>query len=226
MRASRLAALLAACVIWTLMMTTQVRLRESLAVAHARLNDGVRRIAVLGDSVARGAGDERGRAGIAGRLGAANFGVDGARTRVVLDVLRRTDVGVSLRSADVVVVSIGGNDLFGDGAARLLTLLAPARAMERTINRVAAIVDRIHAVNPAARIVLLGLYNPYRTPFLDEQIALWDSRLIARFARDREVDVVRIADLFAYTARFSPIDHFHPSAEGYALIAARVAAAW
>ena len=92
----------------------------------------------------------------------------------------------------------------------------------------AACIDRnrIHTANPAARVVLLGLYNPYRTAFLDEQVALWDSRLIARFARDREVDVVRIADLFTTTARLSPIDHFHPSAEGYALIAARVAATW
>lgn len=222
MRASRLGALAAACTIWSLMIATQVRVRESLDAARARLDDGVRRIAVLGDSVAHGAGDESGRAGIAGRLGAANFGVDGARTHGVLDVLRRADVGAVLRSADIVVVSIGGNDLFGDGAARFLTRLAPARA----INRIAAIVDRIHAANPAARVVLLGLYNPYRTPFLDQQVALWDARLIARFARDREVDVVRIADLFAYTARLSPIDHFHPSAEGYALIAARISATW
>src|SRR5207244_8043592 len=56
-------------------------------------------------------------------------------------------------------------------------------------------------IYPAARVVLLGLYDPYRTRFLDEQVALWDSRLIARFARDPAVDVVRIADLLAYTAR-------------------------
>jgi lysophospholipase L1-like esterase len=226
MRASRLAALVIACIIWSLMVTTQLRVRDSIAAARARLDDGVRRIAVLGDSVARGAGDESGGTGIAGRLGAANFGVNGARTTVVLDVLRRPDVRATLRSADVVIVSVGGNDLFGDGAARFLTFLAPGRAMDRTINRIAAIVDRIHATNPATRVVLLGLYDPYRTPYLDEQVALWDSRLIARFARDRNVDVVRIADLLAGAARLSPIDHFHPSGEGYALIAARITAGW
>ena len=226
MRPRHLLALVSACIVWSLPLVTQVRMRESRAAARARLDDGVLRIAVLGDSVAHGAGDESGAAGIAGRLGAVNFGVDGARTTLVLDVLQRTSVRAVLRTTDIVIVSAGGNDLFGDATARVLTLLAPAHAIERTIGRVALIVDRIHATNPAARVVLLGLYNPYRTPFLNEQVARWDSRLIARFARDRDVDVVRIADLFDYTARFSPIDHFHPSAEGYALIAARVAATW
>ena len=187
---------------------------------------GVHRVVVLGDSVAHGAGDESGAGGIAGRLGAVNFGVDGARTFVVLSALKRADVRAAVAGADAVVVSIGGNDLYGDGVARFFTVLAPAHSMRRAIGRVAAIVDRIHAANPGARVVLLGLYDPYRTPFLDEQVALWDARLIARFARDPRVDVVRIADLLAGARRLSPIDHFHPGAEGYALIAARVSAAW
>jgi lysophospholipase L1-like esterase len=125
-----------------------------------------------------------------------------------------------------VIVSIGGNDLFGDTLARLATLLAPAHAMERTIDRIALIVDRIHDASPSARVVLLGLYDPYRQPALDEQVARWDARLIARFARDRAVDVVRIADLFEYTQRLSSVDHFHPGAAAYALIAARIASTW
>jgi lysophospholipase L1-like esterase len=51
----------------------------------------------------------------------------------------------------------------------------------------------------------------------------WDAMLIRRFAADPNVTVIRIADLFATRDRLSPIDHFHPSAAGYALIAARIA---
>ena len=219
MRSSRLAALTAASIILALLFVQ--RKNETPFVARA-----VHRIAVLGDSVAHGAGDESGRGGIAGRLGATNFGVDGARTAAVLDLLRRAEVRDAISAADLVIVSIGGNDLFGDAVARIATIVAPSLAMERTIDRVALIVDRIHATNPAARVVLLGLYDPYRKPALDEQVARWDARLIARFASDRAVDVVRIADLFVYTARLSPNDHFHPGAAGYALIAARVASTW
>jgi lysophospholipase L1-like esterase len=219
MRPSRLAALTAACIVLALLFLQ--RKAERPFVVRP-----IHRIAVLGDSVAHGAGDESNRGGIAGRLGATNFGINGARTTVVLNLLQRADVREALSTADLVVVSIGGNDLFGDPIARLATMIAPSLAMERTIDRIAAIVDRIHSANPAVRIVLLGLYDPYRAPLLDEQVARWDSRLIARFARDRAVDVVRIADLFTYTARLSPIDHFHPGAKGYELIAARVASTW
>jgi lysophospholipase L1-like esterase len=202
--------------------------RAAFAAASRRLDDGVLRVAILGDSVAHGAGDESGR-GIAGHLDALlrgphvvqNLGIDGARTWQVLRLLRSGAARASLAACDAVVVSIGGNDLFGDAAARFTTLLAPSPAMDRTISRVAAIVREIHRVTPAARIVLLGLYDPYRTAFLDEQAAHWDARLIERFARDRGVDVVRIADV----VRLSPVDHFHPGAAGYAAIAARIAPA-
>lgn len=116
-----------------------------------------------------------------------NLGINGARTWDVLRLLRKPIV------ANAIVLSIGGNDLYGDSIARLATLVAPSLAMERTLNRVAAIVAAIHRANPSARVFLLGLYDPYRSPFLDEQVAHWDARLIERFARDRAVDVVRIA---------------------------------
>jgi len=196
--------------------------------AHPPLNDGVLRVAILGDSVAHGAGDESGR-GIAGDLDALlagkhvveNLGIDGARTGNVLRLLRDKTTRATLAACDAVVISIGGNDLYGDPLARLTTLLAPSHAMDRTIGRIAAIVATIHRLNPATRVVLLGLYDPYRTRFLDEQVAHWDARLIERFARDRAVDVVRIADV----VRVSPLDHFHPGAAGYAAIAARIAPA-
>jgi lysophospholipase L1-like esterase len=186
------------------------------------------RVAVVGDSVAHGAGDESGR-GIAGNLDALlagkhvvqNLGIDGACTGNILRLLRTSAAQATLAACDAVVVSIGGNDLYGDSLARLTTLVAPSLAMDRVIVRVAGIVAAIHRANPTARIFLLGLYDPYRTPFLDEQVAHWDARLIERFARDRAVDVVRIADV----VRVSPIDHFHPGAAGYAAIAGRVAGA-
>jgi lysophospholipase L1-like esterase len=190
--------------------------------------DGVFRVAVVGDSVAHGAGDESGR-GIAGNLDALlprphlvqNLGINGARTWNVLRLLRNDAVRATVAACDAVVLSIGGNDLYGDPAARLVTLLAPSHAMDRAATRIAAIVATIHRLNPSTRIYLLGLYDPYKTRFLDEQVAHWDAKLIERFARDRAVDVVRIADVVSVSA----IDHFHPGAAGYGAIANRIAPA-
>ena len=173
------------------------------------------RLLVIGDSVAHG---------LAPHLGAANLGINGARTRNVLALLQRADAQAAVRVADTIVLSIGGNDLYGDSFARFATTLWPSYAMSRTLDRVTSIVRRIHALNPRARICVLGLYDPYKLRSLDKQVAVWDSRLIARFAGDPRVQVVRIADLFSWRDRLSPADHFHPSAEGYDCIAARVSA--
>jgi lysophospholipase L1-like esterase len=169
------------------------------------------RIVVIGDSVAHG---------LAPSLHATNLGINGARTRNVLTLL--PTVQPILRSATTIVVSIGGNDMYGDNTARLFTTIWPSMAMHRTLDRIESIVAQLHRINPAARVFLLGLYDPYHRPDLDKQVALWDSRLIARFAGDARVQVIRIADLFMGNDRLSATDHYHPSAEGYRLIAARV----
>lgn len=180
-------------------------------------------IVVIGDSVAHGAGDETGR-GIARNLPhAQNLGINGARTANVLRLLRTPEAQRAVGAARAVIVSIGGNDLYGDRRAQIVTGVCPSCSMRFVLPRVRAVIDRLHRINPAARIVLLGLYNPYRDhTFLDRQTNAWDARLIERFASDRYVDVVRIADVMRSSAAISSIDHFHPSAIGYALIAARV----
>lgn len=188
-------------------------------------------LVVIGDSVAHGAGDESSR-GIAGNLAqqldavVSNLGMNGARTKDVLRLLQTAAANQAVSSADAIVLSIGGNDLYGDSIARLLAAVWPTLHMTPTLDRVAAIITRLHTINPEARIYLLGLFDPYRLPNLDEQVAIWDASLIARFAGDADVDVVRIADLFAYTSRLSSLDHFHPGAAGYAAIAARIASTW
>ncbi len=70
-----------------------------LASARRRIADGITRVVIVGDSLARGTGDESGR-GIAGNLDlifrtrripfapTLNLGINGARTYVVRSLLR------------------------------------------------------------------------------------------------------------------------------------------
>lgn len=181
-----------------------------------------RHVVILGDSVARGAGDES-RRGIAGNLhglSVTNLGIDGARTFTVLRHLRSQAVRESVRAADAVIVSIGGNDLFGDTRARLWSTFAPNLSIRRASQRVRRVVNAVRRENGTARIYLLGLYNPYRAAWLDPHIAKWDARLIAMFAETRGVTVIRIADVLEPAGSISAIDRFHPSARGYRAIAA------
>lgn len=195
-------------------------------------------ILILGDSVANGAGDEA-RIGLSGHLDAEltragiahtptiNAAMNGARTWHMASRLRDRKVRDEVKHATVLVVSIGGNDLFGDSRARLLSLIAPRLSIDLTIDRVEELVKRLRAMNGNARIFVVSVYNSYRGSAIgrvvDPYVAIWTSELLARFSGDANVTIVPIADLFSHHERRSTIDHYHPSAEGYALIARRIA---
>ena len=191
-------------------------------------------VVILGDSVAHGAGDEHGL-GISGwlsrysRVPVVNLGVNGARTANVRSMLRDRSVQSQVRSATLIVLSIGGNDLYGDSVARVLARFMPNIEQEITMVKVHSVVASLRRLNPTARIDILGLYNPYHhstlTAWLDEQVNRWDARLIWSFASSPQVNIVRIADLLRRDDRISPLDRFHPASCGYSLIASRIAAA-
>src|SRR6266545_2149629 len=117
---------------------------------------------VLGDSVARGTGDESGL-GIGGRLveelrhrhiaarNAANIAINGARTGDVLQQLESHNVRAVIAESNVVVLSVGGNDLWTDNNWRTGTPRNPERVMNTVLDRVDRIVHMIRAANQIGR---------------------------------------------------------------------------
>jgi lysophospholipase L1-like esterase len=194
---------------------------------------------LLGDSLARGAGDEAGF-GIGGRLDLElkrlriparrtyNLAVNGARTGDLLQRLESPNVQSLLAEANVIVVSIGGNDLWGGTDWRSARPPQPGPVMDAVLARIEQAIDRVRAVNPTARIFFIGLYNPFAaTPAAAQFAALvnqWNARVAARFASDPEFTLVATADLFSHRDRLA-LDRFHPNGEGYAIIARRIAEA-
>lgn len=209
---------------------------SSSAVATPAPRDIVAPV-ILGDSLARGTGDESGL-GIAGRLDAElrrrhvrarrtyNFAVNGARTNDLLGVLDHENIREMLRQSNVVLVSIGGNDLWGGTDWRSAVPPDPDAAMNEVLTRIETAVERIRAVNPKARIFFVGLYNPFvKTPIgpqLTRLVHRWNARILEHFASDADFTLVQTEDLFSHKDRLS-LDRFHPNGEGYELIARRVA---
>lgn len=204
----------------------------------AATQDGTLRIVVLGDSVAHGAGDERGL-GISGALDhqlrsagvraepVVNLGINGARTHHVRELLARADAQAAIARANIVVLSIGGNDLYGDAFAQLFSKTLPSMHQVLVVRDVRGVVDELRALNPALQVDVLGIYNPFRgTAWIDREVKRWDARLIAEFAAIPNVTVIRIEDLMRQHGRLSSLDHFHPGAAGYAAIAERVRSSW
>jgi lysophospholipase L1-like esterase len=194
---------------------------------------------VLGDSLARGTGDETGL-GIGGRLAddlkargatvkpVVNLAVNGAHSPELLKMLDSHNVRVLLGQANVVIISIGGNDLWGGGTdwRAAASIRDPEAVMQPVLDRITKIVAIVREANPKARIFLIGLYNPFvATPFganLSAMVTRWNAREAERFAGDTNLTVVPTADIFSHHDRLS-FDRFHPSDEGYALIARRIA---
>jgi lysophospholipase L1-like esterase len=192
---------------------------------------------ILGDSLARGTGDETGL-GIGGRLSeelkrrrmnvrpVINLAVNGARTSDLLQRLESKNVRTLLAQSNVIVISIGGNDLWGGTDWRSAPPKDPDAVMRGVLERIDAAVKAIRSVNPKGRIFIVGLYNPFAaTPVgaqLTSLVNRWNAKLIEQFGSDPNITVVETSDLFSHRDRLS-LDRFHPSDEGYALIARRIA---
>jgi lysophospholipase L1-like esterase len=192
---------------------------------------------ILGDSLARGAGDERGL-GISGRLDAElrrrgirarrtyNLGVSGARTHDLLRQLESANVQQILGESNAIIVSIGGNDLWGGNNWRNVATSEAEARMSEVLGRVDQVVARVRAANPRARIFFIGLYNPFvTTPEGKELTALvnrWNARLLEELGDDPNFTLVPTSDLFSHRDRLA-LDRFHPGGEGYELIARRIA---
>lgn len=187
---------------------------------------------VLGDSLARGAGDETGL-GISGRLDeelkrrgirarrAYNLGVNGARTADLVRQLDSANVEQLLRESNVIVISIGGNDLWGGSDWRTAPPPDPEKAMNDVLDRIESVVERVRTLNPNARVFFVGLYSPMGK-VLAPYVARWNARMLERFGNDGDFTVVQTVDLFSHRDRLS-LDRFHPNGEGYGLIARRIA---
>jgi lysophospholipase L1-like esterase len=192
---------------------------------------------LLGDSLARGAGDETGL-GISGRLDqelrrrsvnarrTVNLGVNGARTPDLLRELDRPNVQQLLRESNLVILSIGGNDLWGSRNWRDAAPANPDAAMDAVLAQIETAVRRVRTANPRARICFIALYNPFiATPFgrqLTMFVNRWNARVLQRFATDPDFTLVQTSDLFSHHDRLA-LDRFHPNGEGYELIARRIA---
>ncbi|MBO8172117.1 MAG: lipase [Bacillaceae bacterium] len=193
----------------------------------------------LGDSITRGVGDREGM-GYVGRVKQAleqeegwrlsvnNLAVSGATSEDLIDQLQQDGIQYALSRADVIVLTIGGNDLH-PGWDELDTIdFSQYRGdVEGFSENAARILDLIRAVNPDSPIYWIGLYNPFEDiPELTNSAAIvqnWNANLEKMVLSHDRVYYVPVFDLFrGQTDRLLYTDHFHPSAEGYELIATRV----
>lgn len=212
------------------------------SAATAPVKPGGRRLLlVLGDSLARGTGDESGRGFAADVLDAlrkrgpadvANLSVNGAESKELAELVRSANVRSLAASADVILVSIGGNDLShavarGPEAAGARIVEDVTASRDRYLANLREILGALRTANPSAPIVLLGLYDPFGDAGpggrLGASVILrWNSLLQETALSYPRTSVVQSFDLFEGRADRLGVDKFHPNRRGYEAIGSRM----
>ena len=205
---------------------------------------GTTKYVVLGDSISRGAGIRNPGEACYGRIIAntngydyANFGVDGNMSDDLKNKLNRdSSVINAVKAADIISISIGGNDFLRDNMPAMIAkgLVENYGQIDRIVAEFSVnfndIIAKIKSYNSHALILVQTLYNPMEgTAVINKVYAQALSQLNAVYtgyaaAHPGEIEIVDVAAAFAGKSGLIAIDTIHPNAEGNYLIARTIQA--
>lgn len=195
-------------------------------------------ILALGDSLAHGLGDASGN-GFVGDVSQhyrqqgynvvqSNLGIDGLTSSGLVQEMKQPAVQTLLPSANLILISIGGNDLSQAAGLPAIHNARIASAESQFKSNITQILTQIRSVNPSAPILLVGLYNPYgniaQTKVqTDNIVQSWDLMEDTIAAKYPKTVVVQTFDLFElHGGQFLYVDNFHPNQQGYQRVADRI----
>lgn len=201
-------------------------------------------VTAIGDSLAKGTGDDKGL-GFAGRTVQTlteqkiesqlrnNLGINGLKTAGLLEMLEEKGVKHALQQSNVILLSIGGNDLFQGAQAlqnggQLPTWNDLEKAIRDAGENFKKITKKLNEINPDAQLVYVSLYNPF-TDLKDMKgignraVSSWNLLTSEVLSSYEHTLVVPTFDLYVNNGgRYLSSDHFHPNQDGYQIIAERI----
>ncbi len=196
----------------------------------------------LGDSLTQGVGDELKNEGYFGRVtsrmsdwkgvkdvDASNLAKRGRRSDQLIDQLGEIEIQSSIKKADLIYLTIGGNDIMKVFKSNLFNLKTEPFYVElgKFENRLDELLTIIRDLNGDAIIVVAGLYNPFsivtdESNEFEDIIDDWNEAIEVRTIMAGKSCFVPVVDLFDSNDNMVyHTDFFHPNAKGYDAMAAR-----
>ncbi len=197
-------------------------------------------VVALGDSLTRGTGDDSGKGYVGyvadelkerfnGNVVVQNLGINGQISSQLKKQVKQPNIQRQLADADIILLTIGANDLFQQGRTLENFDLATIKTIEDAfVENLTTIFTDIRKANPDASIFFVGLYNPFievdETGVTSPTVRDWN-----RTAEEVSSTIPRIVfvptyDIFQLSVNdYLFTDKFHPNQQGYRLIADRIA---
>ncbi len=214
-------------------------IKKTDVVAKEKKETGTLQIVSLGDSLTRGVGDKEG-IGYIGRtkedlqkdykqkVALTNLAVSGAKMPDLLKQIESSGAQYSIKQADVIVLTIGGNDLFpGWESLGKIDLETYRPDTETFQNEAKKIIEEIRKLNTDSPIFWLGLYNPFEDvedlKGSSNIVVDWNASLEKLAINNKNVYITPTFDLFQNRGKdLLYSDHFHPNEVGYTYMADRL----
>lgn len=187
-------------------------IKKTDVVAKEKKKTGTLQVVSLGDSLTRGVGDKEG-IGYIGRMkedlqkdykqkvALTNLAVSGAKMPDLLKQIESSGAQYSIKQADVIVLTIGGNDLFpGWESLGKIDLETYRPDTETFQNEAKKIIEQIRKLNTDSPIFWLGLYNPFEDvedlKGSSNIVVDWNASLEKLALNDKNVYITPTFDLF------------------------------
>ncbi len=195
-------------------------------------------VLILGDSIAKGTGDEKGL-GFSGYLSQSfrnntskdivvnNVGTDGLESLGLLTQLQNSNLDQVIAQSNIILISIGGNDL-----RRIISAndIGKEEAFKTKLDNYASNLKETLTIlrnnNSHALIVVLGIYNPYEGTTNTEDNNLlneWNYGTEQLITNRGKVVFIPTYDLMKYNlSKYLAPDGLHPNSAGYQALSNRI----